>query len=83
MTFDHAKGIVRLVTDGKEETFEIPPRVQDSLSSLYYLRTRQDFSNETPIVIDVHDGGKNWSVEIQVLGREKLKTPSGNSIPSR
>jgi hypothetical protein len=28
-------------------------------------------------VIDVHDGGKNWSVEIQTLGREKLKTPLG------
>lgn len=77
MTFDHAEGVVRLATNGKEETFEVPPRVQDSLSSLYYLRTRQDFSNEKPIVIDVHDAGKNWSVEIQTLGREKLKTPLG------
>jgi hypothetical protein len=77
MTFDHAKGTVRLVKNGKEETFEVPQRIQDSLSSLYYLRTRQDFSAEKPIVIDVHEGGKNWSVEIQVLGREKLKTPLG------
>jgi len=30
-----------------------------------------------PITIEVHDSGKNWSVEIQTLGREKMKTPAG------
>ena len=28
-------------------------------------------------MVDVHDGGKNWSVEIQTLGKEKITTPAG------
>ena len=75
--FDHAKGAVMVVSDGKTETFDIPQRAQDALSSLYYLRTREDFSTDGPIVIDVYDGGKTWAVEIQTLGREKIKTPLG------
>ena len=30
-----------------------------------------------PLLIDVLDSEKNWSVEFQVLGRERLKTPLG------
>jgi hypothetical protein len=29
------------------------------------------------MVIDVHDSGKNWAVEVQTLGKEKVKTRAG------
>ncbi len=77
MVFDHEKKIVRIISDGVSETREIPFHAHDSLSSLYYLRTREDFLPGQPIVIDVHDSGKNWAVEVQTLGREKLKTSLG------
>jgi hypothetical protein len=51
--------------------------VQDGLSSLYFLRTREDLEIGRTIVIDVLDSEKNLSVEFQVLGRERLKTPLG------
>ena len=34
-------------------------------------------SSGKTIVVDVLDSEKNWSVEFQVLGRERLKTPLG------
>jgi hypothetical protein len=55
----------------------VPERVQDALSSLYYVRTRKDFVAGKPIVVDVHDSGKTWVVEIQTLGRERITTPAG------
>ena len=78
MSFDHENNKVtgRLNQD-PPETFSVPERVLDALSSLYYLRTRQDFSAEKPIIIDVHDSGKNWAVDIQTLGKEKITTPAG------
>ena len=78
MIFDHRSNKVtdRLNQD-PPETFSVPERVLDALSSLYYLRTRQDFSTEKLIIVDVHDSGKNWAVEIQTLGKEKISTPAG------
>jgi hypothetical protein len=78
MTFDHANAVVRITTNGVEqETSGIPARVQDSLSALYYVRTREDLAIGKSIFVDVHDSGKNWSVEMQILGKEKIKTPAG------
>jgi hypothetical protein len=56
---------------------EIPDGTQDALSSLYYLRSQESFTDSRPVVINVHDSGKNWAVEVHVLGREMLKTPLG------
>ncbi len=61
----------------KTEVFQIPPRVQDSLSSLYYFRMHQDLVPGESVFIDVHESKKNWELEIQVLGREELKTSLG------
>ncbi len=46
----------------KEETFDIPPDVQDSLSALYYLRMHQGLSVGESVFIDVHESNKigNW-----------------------
>jgi len=77
LVFDHEAGTVAFNDNGRKETIAIARQTQDALSSLYYLRTKRDFVVGTPIVFNIHDSGKNWSVEVHVLGREKLKTPLG------
>jgi len=78
MTFNPAEGTVVVVdADGRQNTFSTPPGVLDPLSSLYYVRTRQDFIVGKPIFIDVNEDGKNWAVEVQTIGREKIKTSFG------
>jgi hypothetical protein len=78
LTFDHAgRTVVSTVNNDPPLTLAIPDRVQDALSSLFYLRTMEDFTIGKPHVIEVHDSGKNWSVEVLTLGREKVKTPAG------
>jgi hypothetical protein len=77
MFFDQGKGSIKVVSDGVVEFHKIPYRVQDALSSLYYLRTRDDLRPGSSVSIDVFDGGKNWTVEVKVLGRERLQTSLG------
>jgi uncharacterized protein DUF3108 len=77
MLFDREKGTVRVTVKGESQVYPVPERVQDALSSLYYLRTRTDLVVGKPIVVDVHDSGKTWAVEIQTLGRERIETPAG------
>ena len=78
LVFDHVhKTVISTLNDDPPETIAIPDQVQDALSSLYYLRTRNDLIVGKTIIIPVHDSGKNWSVEVQILGREKVTTPAG------
>ncbi len=78
VTFDHVgqKAAVSLNKD-PPKTVAIPGGVLDSLSALYYLRTRDDYAVDKPIIVEVFDGGKNRSIEIRTLGREQVKTPAG------
>ena len=71
------KTVISTLNDDPPQTILTPDPVQDSLSSLYYLRTRDDFIVGKPIIVQVHDSGKTWAVEIQTLGKEKVKTPAG------
>ena len=71
------KRVVSRLNDDAPEIFDIPDRAQDALSSLYYLRTKEDFTIGKAMVIEVHDSGKNWAVEVQTLGKEKVKTLAG------
>jgi len=76
--FDHeARTAISRVNNGPSEVLTIPENVQDALSAMYYLRTRDAFSIGKPIIIQVVDSGKTWSVEVHVLGRETVKTPAG------
>jgi Protein of unknown function (DUF3108) len=78
LLFDHARNVVvSRVNYDPPRTLPVPNHVQDALSALYYLRTRDDFTVGKAITIDVHDSGKNWSVDVQVLGREEVRTPAG------
>jgi hypothetical protein len=77
MVFDRAAGSVKVTVSGVSQRYPVPERVQDALSSLYYVRTRQDLIVGKSIVVDVHDSGKTWAVEVQTLGRERITTPAG------
>lgn len=77
LRFEREKGTVVYSSNGIREVVEIKEQTQDALSSLYYLRMREDFIEGKSIVMDIHDSGKNWSVEVHVLGREKITTPVG------
>jgi hypothetical protein len=76
--FDHEH---KTATVRKDEdpvkTFPIPDQVQDNLSSIYYLRTREDFTVGKTIKFETFDSDKSWPIEVQVMGREKVKTPAG------
>jgi len=78
LVFDHVnKTVISTLNEDPPETIIIPDQVQDALSSLYYLRTKQNIEFGKATIIEVHDSGKNWSVEVQTLGREKVTTPAG------
>lgn len=77
MNFNHEEGTVTVISDGQQATYAIPEDVQDALSSLYYVRSRPDFTVGKPIIINVHEDGKTWAVEVQTLAREKIRTVLG------
>ncbi len=78
IVFDHArKKAVSTLNDDAPENTDIPDHVQDALSSLYYLRTIEDFAVGKVITVNVFEGEKNWSIEVYTLGREKVRTPAG------
>jgi hypothetical protein len=78
MTIDHEHHSVmfRLNYDPLE-VFSVSEDVQDALSSLYYVRSRNDFMIDKPITVNVFDSGKTWSVEVYTLGKERITTPLG------
>jgi hypothetical protein len=78
VAFDHERrtAAIRLNND-PEKTVAIPDRVQDSVSSLYYLRTREDFIVGRPIAFEAFNNDRSWAIEFQTLGRERVKTPAG------
>lgn len=85
MTFNYKTGAVSVLADGQRNTYPIPADIQDPLSVLYYVRTKKDFIVGKPINVNVHEDDRNWVVEVQVLAREKIKTPLGefNTIKLR
>ena len=60
--------------DGK--VVEVPERVQDVLTSLYYVRTL-DLEVGKSIFIENHADEKNYALEIRVLRLEEVEVPAG------
>ena len=70
--FDQKKHLA--FADG--DTIPIKEYVQDALSSLYYIRTISlEVGNS--VFIEHHSDKKNYSLEVKVLRREKVKVPAG------
>jgi hypothetical protein len=86
--FDYSKRIVTIIKDRKSKNLSIPKGIQDELSMLYLIRTKNlevGQQYEFPAII----GTKIYNVEVSVLRTETIKTIFGNiqtivvkSIPS-
>lgn len=75
--FDQNKHTAVMIYKGKTSRFDVPPKVQDALSSLYYFRAIPHLENGRSVYINVHEGKKNWRLEVQILGRETFRTVLG------
>lgn len=60
---------------------EIPPDVQDALSTLYYFRILPLEMGKS-VFIDVNADEKNWRLEVQLLKTGMLKLPERKEIPA-
>lgn len=78
LIFDRDLNVVRSTFNNEPaQTLAIPDGVQDGLAFLYFIRTVKDFTVGKIFAVDVHESGKNWSVEVHTLGKERVKTAAG------
>lgn len=78
ITFDYEHKKARIALNDDQPVFlSVPGHMQDALSSLYSVRAMKDLIVGKSIFVDVIDGDKIWSVEVQTLGKERIKTPAG------
>jgi len=78
ITFDYEHKKARIaINDDQPIVLSVPGHMQDALSSLYSVRAMKDFVVGKSIFVDVIDGDKIWSVEVQTIGKERIKTPAG------
>lgn len=81
--FDHKNGKAHVFNRKRNErnAYDIPPNVQDMISSFYYLRNNLDVANLQPgemhgIKMFIDD--ENFDFQLKFLGREVVKTKLGN-----
>ena len=77
ISFDQVQHRAVQFKNDKEKVFEVPPQVQDSLSSLYFFRVKDSIDVGRSVFINVHESEKNWLLEIRGLARERVTTPVG------
>jgi len=61
----------------ERKVFDIPSRVNDFLSAIYYFRAQRSIEVGRSVFVDVHESGKNWKLEMRVLQKETVTTPLG------
>ncbi len=71
------KNVVSRLNQDPPVTSPTPDPVLDLLSSVYVLRMIDRFEAGTVIKMNVYYSDKNWSAEVRMLGRERIKTPAG------
>ncbi len=76
--FDHAKGKARYINHlgGDKAEVEIGKNTYDPYSSFYYVRTLPLEVGKS-VYVSILDNKELWSVEVQVLKKERLKTILG------
>lgn len=77
VTFDQIGHRAVQWKNDEEEIFEIPPHVQDALSSLYFFRAQRLPEAGESSNIDIHESEKNGKLEIRSLYKERVTTPAG------
>ena len=78
VVFDHANRQATYINhrEGGKRSYTIGENTLDPLSSFYYIRTLK-YEVGKSLYVDIFDSKKLWNVEVQVLRREKIKTPLG------
>ncbi|MDP8218106.1 MAG: DUF3108 domain-containing protein [Candidatus Theseobacter exili] len=71
MIFDQVKHRAAYRSASTEKHMDIPSRVQDALSSLYFFRTL-DFIKQKTFFMDVNADEKNWKLEIDVIRKKDI-----------
>lgn len=66
----------RRIAGWRDEKTPLPERVQDIISSFYYLRT-QSLVPGKPVDVDMYSRGKVYKLSAAVLDRQKVETESG------
>lgn len=61
----------------QQSVFEIPPKVQDPLSAIYYFRAQRELKIGQSVFIDLHQNGRNLQMEMKVLERDEVETRAG------
>jgi len=72
--FDQVKHTFDILESSKTGT--IPAYVQDVLSALYYVRTKELVVGHD-VIVDAHSGDLSWPLKVKVLKREKVSVPAG------
>jgi hypothetical protein len=76
-TFNHETRKAHRNDDGvRHEPMEIERFVRDVLGALYYVRA-QTFAVGDVIKIPVHDGRRSYTMEVDVLRKERVRVPAG------
>jgi hypothetical protein len=70
---------VRNVAEEKGRTVATPPFVLDALSALYFVRT-MDLAVGNSLQVPVHANGRNYALTVDVLSRERVRTPFGERM---
>jgi len=76
--FNHAKGIAHYKDNlnGDKRELPISASTLDTLSSFYFVRTLKLEVGKS-VYLTILDNMKTWTVEVQVLRKEKIKTALG------
>ncbi len=83
-TYDQKEHIADYTIKTKNRTYrvKISPDTQDALSTLYYLRA-QEFKEGKVIELSVNNHKENYQVKVKILGKEKIKTQTGEFLAWR
>ena len=73
--FDQVNHTFTIIESSKTGT--VPAWVQDVLSALYYVRTKELVVGQD-VVVDAHSGDLSWPLKVKVLRREKVSVPAGD-----
>ena len=77
--FDREKNIATYINHkagGKKRVMEIKEGTHDPLSVVYFFRTIPLQAGQSAD-IEVHDGNKSWTLVVQGVKKEKVRTPAG------
>ena len=74
--FDCSNNKLTFIKNGKEGRHDIPQDTFDSLSSFYYLRTKELIPGKD-VKINTFSNGKLYNVTVKILKREQIKVKAG------